>query len=192
MRTTIPRWFTHARRSIRSRRGEMWRSWCDQADTVAVAGSTQDDDDLDDRHMPGTRDGPTVVVGGVVGAMGSNARLGKSDLMLVEADESDRSFLMLTPTFAVVTNIDASTWTTTRTWPKCRSVSHNSSTKCPFYVRRFVSRRPARAGRDPGSDAPPRDYGLSAQADVRRTKSVTTRTSARASRCGAARKQSAK
>src|SRR5919107_5062255 len=49
---------------------------------------------------------PTVVVGGVVGAMGSNARLGKSDLMVVEADESDRSFLMLAPTFAVVTNID--------------------------------------------------------------------------------------
>src|ERR1041384_6148861 len=49
---------------------------------------------------------PTVVVGGVVGAMGSNARVGKSDLMVVEADESDRSFLMLTPTFAVVTNID--------------------------------------------------------------------------------------
>ncbi|HEX8118134.1 MAG TPA: Mur ligase domain-containing protein, partial [Pyrinomonadaceae bacterium] len=49
---------------------------------------------------------PTVVVGGVVGAMGSNARLGKSDLMVVEADESDRSFLMLSPTIAVVTNID--------------------------------------------------------------------------------------
>ncbi|HEX9918704.1 MAG TPA: Mur ligase domain-containing protein, partial [Pyrinomonadaceae bacterium] len=49
---------------------------------------------------------PTVVVGGVVGAFGSNARLGKSDLMVVEADESDRSFLMLAPTFTVVTNID--------------------------------------------------------------------------------------
>src|SRR3954471_19135508 len=49
---------------------------------------------------------PTVVVGGVVGAFGSNARLGKSDLMVVEADESDRSFQMLTPTIAVVTNID--------------------------------------------------------------------------------------
>src|ERR671938_1798785 len=49
---------------------------------------------------------PTVVVGGVVGAFGSNARLGKSDLMVVEADESDRSFLMLTPSIAVVTNID--------------------------------------------------------------------------------------
>jgi UDP-N-acetylmuramate--alanine ligase len=49
---------------------------------------------------------PTVVVGGVVKALGSNARMGKSDLMVVEADESDRSFLMLRPTIAVVTNID--------------------------------------------------------------------------------------
>src|SRR5437763_9268680 len=49
---------------------------------------------------------PTVVVRGVVGAMGSNARLGKSDLMVVEADESDRSFLMLTPTLAGVPNHD--------------------------------------------------------------------------------------
>src|SRR5215210_2309548 len=49
---------------------------------------------------------PTFVVGGVVHAFGSNARLGKGDLMVVEADESDRSFLMLTPTIAVVTNID--------------------------------------------------------------------------------------
>src|SRR5467141_2963802 len=49
---------------------------------------------------------PTIVVGGVVGAFGSNAHLGTSDLMVVEADESDRSFLMLIPTIAVVTNID--------------------------------------------------------------------------------------
>src|SRR5207253_6954456 len=46
---------------------------------------------------------PTVVVGGVVKSLGSNARMGRSDLMVVEADESDRSFLMLTPTIAVVT-----------------------------------------------------------------------------------------
>ena len=49
---------------------------------------------------------PTAIVGGVVGAFGSNARLGKSDWMVTEADESDRSFLMLNPTIAVVTNID--------------------------------------------------------------------------------------
>ena len=49
---------------------------------------------------------PTTVVGGVVEMLGSNARLGESDWFVTEADESDRSFLMLNPTISVVTNID--------------------------------------------------------------------------------------
>jgi UDP-N-acetylmuramate--alanine ligase len=49
---------------------------------------------------------PTVVVGGKVNALGTNARLGAGDLFVAEADESDGSFLKLTPTIAVVTNID--------------------------------------------------------------------------------------
>ena len=49
---------------------------------------------------------PTVVIGGRVDAMGSNARLGKSQYFVAEADESDRSFLKLWPILSVVTNID--------------------------------------------------------------------------------------
>lgn len=49
---------------------------------------------------------PTVVIGGKLNALGTNARLGTSDLMVVEADESDGSFLMLSPMVAVITNID--------------------------------------------------------------------------------------
>ncbi|HEY8558789.1 MAG TPA: UDP-N-acetylmuramate--L-alanine ligase [Pyrinomonadaceae bacterium] len=49
---------------------------------------------------------PTTVVGGVVDTLGSNARLGTSEWFVTEADESDRSFLMLYPTISVVTNID--------------------------------------------------------------------------------------
>ncbi len=49
---------------------------------------------------------PTVVVGGRVDAMGSNARVGKSEYLVAEADESDRSFLKLSPIVEVVTNID--------------------------------------------------------------------------------------
>src|SRR5260370_227143 len=49
---------------------------------------------------------PTVVVGGRVDAMGSNARLGRSQYLVAEADESDRSFLKLSPILAVITNID--------------------------------------------------------------------------------------
>ena len=49
---------------------------------------------------------PTVVVGGRVDALGSNARLGKSQYLVAEADESDRSFLKLSPILAVITNLD--------------------------------------------------------------------------------------
>jgi UDP-N-acetylmuramate--alanine ligase len=49
---------------------------------------------------------PTVVVGGRVDALGSNARLGRSHYLVAEADESDRSFLKLAPIVAVVTNLD--------------------------------------------------------------------------------------
>jgi UDP-N-acetylmuramate--alanine ligase len=49
---------------------------------------------------------PTVVVGGRVDALGSNARLGTSQYLVAEADESDRSFLKLSPVLAVVTNLD--------------------------------------------------------------------------------------
>jgi UDP-N-acetylmuramate--alanine ligase len=49
---------------------------------------------------------PTVVVGGRVNALGSNARLGTTQYLVAEADESDRSFLKLSPILAVVTNLD--------------------------------------------------------------------------------------
>lgn len=49
---------------------------------------------------------PTTIVGGVVDTLGSNAQVGSSEWFVTEADESDRSFLMLYPTIAVVTNID--------------------------------------------------------------------------------------
>ena len=50
---------------------------------------------------------PTILIGGRLGVLGSNAKLGSGDLLVAEADESDGSFLRLTPTIAVVTNIDA-------------------------------------------------------------------------------------
>lgn len=50
---------------------------------------------------------PTIVVGGRLNTLGANARLGAGDFFVAEADESDRSFLMLSPFIAVLTNIDA-------------------------------------------------------------------------------------
>ena len=49
---------------------------------------------------------PTVVIGGRIGKLGSGAKLGKGEMMVAEADESDGSFLKMKPTIAVVTNID--------------------------------------------------------------------------------------
>ncbi len=49
---------------------------------------------------------PTVVIGGRLNSLGSNARLGQGDFLVAEADESDGSFVKLMPTIAVVTNID--------------------------------------------------------------------------------------
>src|ERR671933_1847224 len=110
---------------------------------------------------------PTVVVGGVVGAMGSNARLGKSDLMVVEWDESDRTFLMLAPTFAVVTNIDREHMDYYRDMEDMHDCFTRFVNKVPFYgaailclddphvqmVIPHVKRRRF-------------TYGLSAQADI--------------------------
>ncbi|MCA9772336.1 MAG: UDP-N-acetylmuramate--L-alanine ligase, partial [Myxococcales bacterium] len=49
---------------------------------------------------------PTAIIGGRINALGTNAKLGASEFMVVEADESDGTFLLLTPVVAVVTNID--------------------------------------------------------------------------------------
>ena len=76
---------------------------------------------------------PTIVVGGVVGAFGSNAHLGTSDLMVVEADESDRSFLMLTPTIAVVTNIDREHMDYYHDMDDVRTCFTSFVNKVPFY-----------------------------------------------------------
>jgi UDP-N-acetylmuramate--alanine ligase len=61
--------------------------------SIAVAGSHGNDDDVDDcvRAGAGGLD-PTAVIGGRVSAFGSNARLGRGELMVAEADESDRTF----------------------------------------------------------------------------------------------------
>ena len=56
--------------------------------------------------LSGTGLDPTVVIGGRLDSLGSNAKLGQSEYLVAEADESDGSFLKLTPTIAIVTNID--------------------------------------------------------------------------------------
>jgi UDP-N-acetylmuramate--alanine ligase len=77
---------------------------------------------------------PTVVVGGKVGTMGgANARVGKSDFLVVESDESDRSFLKLAPIVAVVTNIDREHLDCYSSLDDIRAAFVEFVNKVPFY-----------------------------------------------------------
>jgi len=110
---------------------------------------------------------PTIVVGGVVGAFGSNAHLGTSDLMVVEADESDRSFLMLTPTIAVVTNIDREHMDYYHDMDDVRACFANFVNKVPFYGSSVLCLDdPNVQAIIPLLERRRMTYGLSAQADV--------------------------
>jgi UDP-N-acetylmuramate--alanine ligase len=110
---------------------------------------------------------PTMVVGGVVGAFGSNAHLGTSDLMVVEADESDRSFLMLTPTIAVVTNIDREHMDYYHDMDDVRQCFASFVNKVPFYGSSVLCLDdPNVQAIVPLLERRRMTYGLSAQADV--------------------------
>jgi UDP-N-acetylmuramate--alanine ligase len=76
---------------------------------------------------------PTVVVGGRVDAMGSNARLGRSQYLVAEADESDRSFLKLSPIIAVVTNIDREHMDCYRNMQDVKRAFLDFMDRVPFY-----------------------------------------------------------
>ena len=76
---------------------------------------------------------PTIVIGGRLGILGSNAKLGRGDLLVAEADESDGSFLRLTPTLAVVTNIDAEHLDHYGTLGRLQQAFADFLNKVPFY-----------------------------------------------------------
>jgi len=76
---------------------------------------------------------PTAVIGGRLSAFGSNARLGRGDYMVVEADESDRSFLKLSPSIAVITNIDREHMESYGSWDNLQQAFADFANKVPFY-----------------------------------------------------------
>jgi UDP-N-acetylmuramate--alanine ligase len=76
---------------------------------------------------------PTAVIGGRFKAFGSNARLGRGDYMVAEADESDRSFLRLWPTIAVVTNIDDEHMESYGSMTDLQQAFVDFANKVPFY-----------------------------------------------------------
>jgi UDP-N-acetylmuramate--alanine ligase len=110
---------------------------------------------------------PTVVVGGRLQHLGSGARLGKGEFLVAEADESDRSFLKLTPTIAVVTNIDREHLDTYRDLADVQEAFLGFVNKVPFYGTAVLC-----LDDGPTQDILPRverravTYGLSPQASV--------------------------
>jgi UDP-N-acetylmuramate--alanine ligase len=110
---------------------------------------------------------PTVVVGGRLGVLGSGAKLGRGDFMVAEADESDRSFLKLFPTVAVVTNIDREHLDTYRDLADVQEAFLGFVNKVPFYGSAVLC-----IDDGPVQDILPRverrmvTYGLSHQAQV--------------------------
>ena len=76
---------------------------------------------------------PTAVIGGRLSAFGSNARLGRGELMVAEADESDRSFLKLFPTVAVITNIDYEHLENYGSFDDLRQAFVDFANKVPFF-----------------------------------------------------------
>ena len=76
---------------------------------------------------------PTAVIGGRLSAFGSNARLGCGEYLVAEADESDRSFLMLLPTIAVVTNIDREHMESYGSFADLQQTFADFANKVPFY-----------------------------------------------------------
>ena len=117
---------------------------------------------------------PTVVVGGRVGMMGgANARLGKSDYLVVESDESDGSFLKLAPILAVVTNIDREHLDH---YPGIEEILQAFTTfvgKLPFYGAAVLCLDDQNVQRMlPTLNRRAVTYGTSAQADLRVTHSA--------------------
>jgi UDP-N-acetylmuramate--alanine ligase len=111
---------------------------------------------------------PTVVVGGRVDAMGSNARLGKSQYLVAEADESDRSFLKLSPIISVVTNIDREHMDTYRDLADIEQTFLTFIDRLPFYGMAVVCIDDERVRRlIPSIAKRVVTYGVAADADFR-------------------------
>ena len=124
---------------------------------------------------------PTAVIGGRLSAFGSNARLGRGTCMVVEADESDRSFLKLSPSIAVITNIDREHMEAYGTFDRLLDAFVDFADKVPFYgavvaciddphVRSILPRLTRRVI----------TYGFSEDADVR---GLNATTDGRGGRC---------
>ncbi len=112
---------------------------------------------------------PTVINGGIINSYGSNARLGAGDWMVVEADESDGSFLRLPPTLAVVTNIDPEHLDHYGDFEVAKQAFRQFIQKVPFYGAAILclDHPEVQAMLPTVSDRRIITYGFAGQADLR-------------------------
>jgi UDP-N-acetylmuramate--alanine ligase len=154
------------------RRGELLAELMRLKYGIAIAGShgKTTTTSLTAAVLNGANLDPTVVVGGRVDAIGSNARLGASDYLLVESDESDGSFLKLAPVIAAITSIDREHLNHYGSFDALKEAYVEFANKVPFYgsavlfiddahVRELLPRIERRI----------RTYGESEDADLRAT-----------------------
>jgi UDP-N-acetylmuramate--alanine ligase len=110
---------------------------------------------------------PTFVVGGRINQLGTNARLGRGDYMVVEADESDRTFLLLAPVVAVVTTIDREHLDTYKSLDEIQEAFTQFVNKVPFFGAAVLCLdEPNVQAIIPNVKRPVITYGTSSQADL--------------------------
>ncbi len=113
---------------------------------------------------------PTIIIGGRLNSIDNNAALGKSNIMVAEADESDRSFLMLYPSIAVVTNIDYEHMENYKDFDDVKDSFAMFANRVPFYGCCVVCVDDANAADIiPKIDKRFITYGMKAQADIKAT-----------------------
>ncbi|MDA8421781.1 MAG: UDP-N-acetylmuramate--L-alanine ligase [Nitrospiraceae bacterium] len=109
---------------------------------------------------------PTVVIGGKLNSLGTNAKLGQGEFLVAEADESDGSFLKLSPTIAVVTNIDAEHLDYYKDIDEIKAAFLTFINKVPFYgVSVLCLDQPHIQALIPFLEKRYQTYGMSTQAD---------------------------
>ena len=111
---------------------------------------------------------PTIIVGGKVASFGSNAVAGEGDIIVIEADEYDRTFLRLTPSLAVITNIEEEHLDTYRDLEDIKDAFVEYANRVPFFGAAIVCLDDPHVQEIIGRvDRRIRTYGISRQAEIR-------------------------